>query len=56
MFTGTYYLGCCSYESEEDFVENSGYYEDLKYEARGELVETLRKAAMSYDELITRET
>jgi len=24
------YLGCCSYESEEDFIKNSEYYEDMK--------------------------
>lgn len=25
----TEYLGCCSYDSEEDFRNNSGYYEDM---------------------------
>lgn len=24
------YLGACSYESEEDFVKTSGYYEDMQ--------------------------
>ena len=23
------YLGCCSYVSEEDFINNSGYYNDM---------------------------
>lgn len=31
--TGAAYLGCCSYESERDFVENSGYFDDLVREA-----------------------
>lgn len=28
-FEATEYLGCCSYESKDDFIENSGYYEDM---------------------------
>ena len=24
------YLGCCVYESAEDFVNNSGYYDDMR--------------------------
>lgn len=31
------YLGCCSYESERDFRENSGYYQDMVEEARNRL-------------------
>lgn len=30
--SGTDYLGCCSYTSEEDFV-NGGYFEDMKHQA-----------------------
>lgn len=27
----TDYLGCCSYKSRKDFIENSGYYDDMVY-------------------------
>jgi len=39
-FTGTSYLGCCSYASEEDFRQNfrqSGYYEGMVREALDDL-------------------
>lgn len=29
-FEGCDYLGCCSYKSEQDFIDNSGYYDDMK--------------------------
>src|SRR5688500_7160137 len=28
-FEATDYLGCCSYKSEKDFKQNSGYYKDM---------------------------
>jgi hypothetical protein len=28
-FTGVEYLGCCSYENKQDFVDSSGYYDDM---------------------------
>ena len=31
-FHGSDYLGCCSYESEEQFTQD-GYYDDMKHEA-----------------------
>lgn len=31
------YLGCCSYESERDFKENSGYYADMIYQCVQEI-------------------
>jgi hypothetical protein len=31
------YLGGCSYKDEKDFVENSGYYDDMVEEARIDL-------------------
>jgi len=31
------YLGCCSYESAEDFKQPGGYYDDMKAEAAAEL-------------------
>ena len=30
--TADTYLGCCSYDGESDFVENSGYYDDMVQE------------------------
>ena len=33
----TEYLGCCCYESEEDFRNNSGYFEDMVEEALANL-------------------
>lgn len=31
--TGRAYLGCCSYANERDFIESSGYFDDLVREA-----------------------
>ena len=31
--TGAAYLGCCSYEGERDFIENSMYFDDMVREA-----------------------
>lgn len=31
------YLGCCTYENEQDFRENSGYFEDMQAEIRGQI-------------------
>lgn len=31
--TGVAYLGCCSYEGERDFVENSMYFDEMVQEA-----------------------
>ena len=38
---GTDYLGHCSYSSQKDFIENSGYYEDMKNQAFADLIATL---------------
>jgi len=37
------YLGCCSYESAEDFKLNSGYYEDMIKEALNSIADSLIK-------------
>lgn len=34
---GNAFLGGCSYESEEDFIKHSGYYEDMKRQALADL-------------------
>lgn len=46
-FSATDYLGCCSYESEEDF-KKGGYYDDMVSEALGELN---RKVASAWAEI-----
>jgi hypothetical protein len=33
------YIGGCSYKDQQDFIDNSGYYEDLKEEVRSDLQE-----------------
>lgn len=38
---GNDYLGCCSYEDEDDFIKNSGYFEDMKERAYSELIQQL---------------
>lgn len=41
------HLGCCSYESEKDFIEG-GYYDDMKYQVVQELTaiaQAIREAA-----------
>lgn len=42
---GDDYLGCCSYDSEKDFIENSGYYQDMKSIAYEELISRLKEMA-----------
>ena len=37
------YLGGCSYESEEDFIKNSGYYDDMRKEAIARLFAMIEK-------------
>jgi len=37
---GSAYLGCCYYESLQDFIDSSGYFDDLMSEA----IEAARKA------------
>lgn len=41
-FTGEDYLGGVSADSEKDFIENSGYYEDMKGEAYADLVKNIQ--------------
>lgn len=39
--TGRDNLGACSYDNTKDFIENSGYYEDMKQRAVDDLNERL---------------
>ena len=52
---GVTYLGCCSYDSENDFVMNSGYIETMKDEARqcleDEMINYIRRAGALQEEL-----
>lgn len=41
-FTGTAYLGACSYKNHKDFIANSGYYEDMKDKAYQELIRIIK--------------
>ena len=50
------YLGGCSYESEEDFVENSGYYEGMveaALEQLNNMLEGLRASLKELEEVCT---
>jgi len=51
-FRGIATLGCCSYESEEDFCQPDGYFDDLVSEA---LEDLNRNVGASYEDLKRRE-
>jgi len=42
--TGYAYLGCCSYQSDHDFM-SGGYYDDMKKEAFADLITSLKYLA-----------
>ena len=37
------YLGCCLYKSEEDFINNSGYFDDMSETVAEESVSMIKK-------------
>lgn len=41
------YLGCCTYENEQDFRENSGYFADIQAEIRGQIQDSAEVIAES---------
>jgi len=45
IYTGSTCLGCCSYDNEKDFKENSGYHEDMLGEA---LIDLNQRIEMSF--------
>lgn len=49
-FQGVDTLGCCSYASQRDFVENSGYYEGMKGIALANLNEEI---AVQYNRMLS---
>lgn len=51
-FEGVDSLGCCSYESEKDFCQPGGYYDDMKSEALADLNANIERAAEQLEELI----
>ncbi len=50
-FEGHAYLGGCCYDDEQDFINNSGYYEDMCIEAKEDLLKQLKRASKAYSEL-----
>lgn len=54
LCTGTATLGGCSYESEEDFRANSGYFEQMCDEALADLQENMEDHARLLEPLITQ--
>lgn len=50
--TGTDYLGCCSYDSEEDFKAEGGYFESMKEEALSNLNSNLESFVISLSPII----
>lgn len=51
-FEGTDYLGCCSYESQEDFIKPGGYYTDMVDRALEELNAGITEGFGDIQELI----
>ena len=47
---GRAYLGACSYKDEEDF-RAGGYYEQMQKEAKDDLMEQLRRAKKTLEEI-----
>lgn len=52
-FEGTDYLGCCSYESAEDFTANGGYWDDMKAESRDNLLDNIRSKSLASVNVLT---
>ena len=46
------YLGCCLYENAEDFIENSGYCDDMISEVEEELKEKDEKEKQDIDSIL----
>lgn len=40
-FEGTDYLGCCSYRDTAEFIQSGEYYDDMKAEARHDLIRNM---------------
>jgi hypothetical protein len=52
-WTGRDTLGACSYDSEEDFKQPGGYFDDMKATALAELNATIARSAEEIGELVT---
>lgn len=50
-YVGTDMLGCCNYESEQDFIRCNDYYADMCAEALAELNAKIAAAASALSEL-----
>ena len=55
-FAGEATLGGCAYRSEEDFVADSGYFDDMLVEAKNDLQRRLEETARALEPLVSRES
>ena len=49
MFEASDYLGSCSYASEDDFIKNSGYYDDMVYACLRQIEAEINEYLGGYD-------
>lgn len=52
--SGVDYLGCCSYTSKQDFIDNSGYYEDMVQRAVEDLVDNYEDYCQRLAKMVAR--
>jgi len=50
-FTGSDYLGACSYRNTEQFVRPGDYWDDMKAESKRELLARLQRAKVALESL-----
>ena len=55
-FSASAYLNCCSYESKQDFIENSDAYEGMCMQTMNDLQGELEKVADRLAPLLTQES
>lgn len=51
-FTGDDYLGCCSYRNTAEFIQQGGYWDDMKAEATVDLRGKLERASVALGSLL----
>jgi len=49
---GEDFLGCCNYRDEAEFTRPGSYYDDMKTEAKADLLAKLETASSAYSRLI----
>lgn len=55
-FVGKAYVGHCSYENEQDFIKNSGYYDEIVQESLDDLQDSVEETANKLSLLISIES